>query len=201
MAWVALAGMALFLLGSVVVRRTLGRIHRGIRFVLLDPRRWSATERMTGVAGVLGVGSLVAGAVAAGVGHGGPAVHLSRAWGWSGAGLRAAGTALMTWAQLSMGPSWRVGVDHDHTTTLVSRGPFRLVRNPIYAAMLGGFGGSALLVPSLWEAVGWTVLLGALQGQVRAVEEPFLLNAHGSDYRQWARRTGRFVPRLGTLGR
>ena len=44
------------------------------------------------------------------------------------------------------------------------------------------------------------VLMAAgVEIQVRAVEEPYLDGAHGPSYRQWAARTGRFVPALGRV--
>lgn len=43
---------------------------------------------------------------------------------------------------------------------------------------------------------GVAELIGALELQVRWVEEPHLLRAHGATYRAYMRRTGRFVPRL-----
>ena len=46
------------------------------------------------------------------------------------------GLAATLYAQLDMGESWRVGVDTSETTTLVRSGSFRLIRNPIFAAML-----------------------------------------------------------------
>jgi protein-S-isoprenylcysteine O-methyltransferase Ste14 len=39
-------------------------------------------------------------------------------------------------AQVWMGASWRVGVDEEEKTELVVRGPFALVRNPIFSAMV-----------------------------------------------------------------
>lgn len=35
--------------------------------------------------------------------------------------------------------------------------------------------------------------------QVRLVEEPYLLRAHGHDHRAYAARTGRFLPGVGRL--
>lgn len=35
--------------------------------------------------------------------------------------------------------------------------------------------------------------------QVRLVEEPYLLRTHGEVYRDWAARTGRFLPGVGRL--
>jgi protein-S-isoprenylcysteine O-methyltransferase Ste14 len=114
-----------------------------------------------------------------------------------GVTLAAMGLAGTLWAQLAMGESWRIGVDPSEQTTLVTGGPFRLVRNPIYTAMIVFAAGLALLVPN---AVSLLMLLGviaSLEAHVRRVEEPVLLRAHGEPYRTYAARTGRFLPGIG----
>ena len=73
-------------------------------------------------------------------------------------------------AQVSMGQSWRIGVDKAERTKLVTDGPFRLVRNPIFAAMLPTSLGLALMVPSWVAFIGLAALLLALELQVRVVE-------------------------------
>ncbi len=72
-----------------------------------------------------------------------------------------------------MGESWRVGVDPSERTALVVRGPFRVVRNPIFTTMAFTALGFTLLVPSVLAIVGFVGLLVSLELQVRAVEEPY----------------------------
>ena len=98
-----------------------------------------------------------------------------------------------------MGTSWRIGVDHEERTDLVTTGPFALVRNPIFSAMIPTALGLVLLVPSWVAILGFVGLIAALELQVRVVEEPYLLKAHGDRYADYARRVGRFVPGLGRL--
>jgi protein-S-isoprenylcysteine O-methyltransferase Ste14 len=102
-------------------------------------------------------------------------------------------------AQVAMGESWRIGVDPSERTELVTSGPFKLVRNPIFAAMLPTALGLALMVPNWPALIGLVGLLLALELQVRVVEEPYLREVHGERYREWAARTGRFVPGVGRL--
>ena len=104
-------------------------------------------------------------------------------------------------AQTSMGSSWRIGVDQQESTDLVTSGPFAVVRNPIFAAMLPASVGLALMVPSVVAVAGALALLVAVELQVRVVEEPYLLAAHGESYGRYARRVGRFVPGVGRLHR
>jgi protein-S-isoprenylcysteine O-methyltransferase Ste14 len=113
--------------------------------------------------------------------------------------LAVCGTVATLWSQFAMGDAWRIGVDEAERTTLVVRGPFGWVRNPIFTGMCLGVGGLALMVPNLLAVFAFVALVLALQLQVRRVEEPYLLRAHGAAYAEYAARTGRFVPGLGRL--
>lgn len=117
----------------------------------------------------------------------------------SGGVLFLLGLAGTLWAQLTMGDSWRIGVDDAQTTTLVAAGPFRWVRNPIFTAMTCATAGLVILVPTWISWLGLAALIAALELQVRFVEEPYLLRTHRSSYLTYASRTGRFVPGLGRL--
>jgi protein-S-isoprenylcysteine O-methyltransferase Ste14 len=116
-----------------------------------------------------------------------------------GFALAIAGIAATFYAQVAMGTSWRIGVDSAERTELVTTGPFALVRNPIFAAMLPTALGLTLLVPSWVALAGLAGLAIALELQVRVVEEPYLLSAHRDTYAGYAARVGRFVPGVGLL--
>ncbi len=113
--------------------------------------------------------------------------------------LGVAGILLTFGAQLAMGNAWRVGVDPEERTELVTGGPFKLVRNPIYSAMIPTVLGLALMVPNVLAIAALLTLVTALELQVRLVEEPYLLQVHGDVYAEYAARVGRFVPGLGLL--
>lgn len=102
-------------------------------------------------------------------------------------------------AQHTMGTSWRVGVDHRATTQLVTTGMFALVRNPVFTTMTTACVGLTLLAPNPITVFGLGALVTALELQVRAVEEPYLLRTHGQTYLAYAARTGRFLPCIGRL--
>ena len=113
--------------------------------------------------------------------------------------LAVTGTGATLFAQFAMGSSWRIGVDPSERTALVTSGPFALVRNPIFAAMLPTALGLVLMVPSAIAIAGLVVLIASLELQVRVVEEPYLRSVHGDSYANYAGRVGRFVPGLGKL--
>ena len=102
-------------------------------------------------------------------------------------------------AQVTMGTSWRVGVDEAETTELVTTGAFGHVRNPIFTAMgITGLG-LVLVVPNAVAIAGLVGLVIALQLQVRGVEEPYLTRHHGHAWSTYSSRVGRFLPGIGTI--
>jgi protein-S-isoprenylcysteine O-methyltransferase Ste14 len=115
----------------------------------------------------------------------------------AGFALALCGLAATLYAQLDMGESWRVGVDTGETTTLVRTGAFRLVRNPIFVAMLVFMLGETLLAPNPVAIAVFVIFGAAIEVSVRAVEEPYLLRIHGEDYRDYKAGVGRFVPGIG----
>jgi protein-S-isoprenylcysteine O-methyltransferase Ste14 len=111
----------------------------------------------------------------------------------------AAGLAVF-FAQLGMGASWRIGVNKEERTDLVTSGWFSVIRNPIYTAMIVGWLGFAFLVPTWLGFAAPVVIALGLELQVRAVEEPYLTRTHGEQYRSYGARVGRFVPGIGRFG-
>lgn len=152
-------------------------------------------------AGVSFVVAVVAGLVAPALQLAGAIEPLSALDGWVARGLgialAAIGIGATLWAQGTMGNSWRVGVDPDETTGLVTAGPFAAVRNPVYMAMTVAAVGLTLLAPNVVAVGGLVVLVVAIELQVRVVEEPYLIRVHGTTYLDYASRVGRLVPGLG----
>ena len=116
---------------------------------------------------------------------------------WTGIVVAVAGIATTVWAQLDMGDSWRIGVDDRETTTLVRTGLFGRVRNPIFTAMLLFGLGIVLVIPNALALIAFAFLVASIEVQVRLVEEPYLLRAHGQNYRDYVATVGRFVPGVG----
>jgi len=114
-----------------------------------------------------------------------------------GALLTVIGIAGALLAQLTMGDSWRIGVDEAERTTLVTQGLYRWIRNPIFSFVLLSGAGLVLLVPNLLSILAFALTAAGIEIQVRVVEEPYLSRTHGSDYQAYRSRTGRFFPGLG----
>jgi protein-S-isoprenylcysteine O-methyltransferase Ste14 len=117
----------------------------------------------------------------------------------AGAAIAIAGLILTVVAQFNMGASWRIGVDSSEQTDLITAGLFQYVRNPIFLGMLIFWVGAGVATPNILCLVSPLLALAGMELQVRLVEEPYLLKAHGDTYRQYASRTGRFFPWFGRL--
>jgi protein-S-isoprenylcysteine O-methyltransferase Ste14 len=122
--------------------------------------------------------------------------HRVPAWfeGQRGVGtfVVAVGVVLMVSAMIHF-RSWRFRAALDQGHQLATGGPFRILRHPIYMSLNLLALGSAIWVPTptLWVAV----LLMALGSDVRGrAEERILEEAFGARYRDYCRRTSRFLP-------
>jgi protein-S-isoprenylcysteine O-methyltransferase Ste14 len=111
--------------------------------------------------------------------------------------LFAIGLAVTVGSQQWMGRSWRVGVEENERTELVTGGPFRVVRNPIYTGVTMVIAGLAFVVPSIVSFASVILMVASLEAQTRFVEEPYLVRTHDDRYITYASRVGRFLPRVG----
>jgi protein-S-isoprenylcysteine O-methyltransferase Ste14 len=155
---------------------------------------------LAGAGFVVGVVLVLASPVAALAGWpGGALLFRVEALHALGAVLVVAGNVGALAAQMSMGASWRIGVDERETTPLVTSGLFGWMRNPIFGFIGLSLAGLVLLVPSAITLAAALTTLVAIEIQVRIVEEPYLVRTHGADYRDYAGRVGRFAPGIGRL--
>ena len=118
----------------------------------------------------------------------------------TGIALFALGLIVVVVAQSQMADSWRIGTDPDERTALVTGGVFRLVRNPIYTALVPTLLGLALLVPNVVALASVAIVIAAIELETRLIEEPHLKRVHGEAYDRYASHAGRFVPGIGRLG-
>lgn len=95
-------------------------------------------------------------------------------------------------AQSQMGNSWRIGIDKDNQTKLVSGGIFRISRNPIFLGMRLSLIGFFLMLPN---AVMLTLLvLGDILMQIQVrLEEEYLFLTHGEDYEIYRQKVRRWL--------
>lgn len=124
----------------------------------------------------------------------GLAVH-SRALQVVGLVVFACGLGLAVWARIFLGRNWGMPMSEKDETELVTSGPYRFVRHPIYSGILLAILGSALAL-NLYLLV--VVALGGVYFAYSArVEERRLAGLFPSAYPGYRARTKMLVPFLG----
>jgi protein-S-isoprenylcysteine O-methyltransferase Ste14 len=101
--------------------------------------------------------------------------------------------ALAAWAMIAMK---RVGTPIDvqePSTALVTSGPFRFTRNPIYLALTLAYAGLALRLRSWLSLLLLAPLLAVVQHGVIAREERYLERKFGDLYRAYVARVRRWL--------
>ena len=117
------------------------------------------------------------------------------------AGVTALSIPFTIWGYRTIGKNWVHALDplqfrEREEENLVTTGPYRYVRNPIY---LGAF---TLIIALALLAANWLLLLPAfflvslIYGQIDG-EEVMLMERFGDEYREYMKRTPRIIPRLG----
>jgi protein-S-isoprenylcysteine O-methyltransferase Ste14 len=109
-----------------------------------------------------------------------------------GLGLLAIALIWTIVAQGHMKNSWRIGIDTETKTELVTTGLFRLSRNPIFFGMILSLVGLFLTTPN--ALTGLFLILGyvLIQIQIR-LEEEFLTKQHGQNYISYKQKVRRLI--------
>lgn len=79
------------------------------------------------------------------------------------------------------------------TTALVTSGPYRMTRNPMYVGMACLYVGLALALGVIWALALLPVVLVAVDRLVIAREERYLGAKFGDEYREYKRRVRRWL--------
>jgi protein-S-isoprenylcysteine O-methyltransferase Ste14 len=115
----------------------------------------------------------------------------SAGWlGWAifaaGLGVLALGGAYLNRAGTSVSP-------YRPTITLVTAGPYRYSRNPLYIALTLTYLGAAVVVNTVWPVMLLPGLLLVMQWAVISREERYLERRFGQEYRRYRARVRRWL--------
>ena len=113
---------------------------------------------------------------------------------WVGVGLGSSSLPLFLWIHHELGKNWSLALVTKEEHTLVSSGPYRWVRHPMYTVIflqsLAYFLVSANWVIGI-PGLGISMLCVARVDE----EEALMVEEFGDEYRAYMERTGRFLPR------
>jgi protein-S-isoprenylcysteine O-methyltransferase Ste14 len=114
---------------------------------------------------------------------------------WLGFALTIAGLAFACWARVILGRNWSGVVQLKQDHELIVRGPYSIVRHPIYTGLLLAFFGTAVGVGE-WRGMIATAIVGVSFWRKLRLEERWLCELFGDRYRNYMGRVKALVPWL-----
>jgi len=111
-----------------------------------------------------------------------------------GAALFVGGLAVAVWARVNMGRNWGMPMTVKEQPELVTSGPYRLVRHPIYSGILLAVLGTALAVNLDWLIL--LAVLGTYFLYCAKVEEQLMTDQFPAVYPAYRNHTKMLVPFL-----
>jgi protein-S-isoprenylcysteine O-methyltransferase Ste14 len=106
--------------------------------------------------------------------------------------LFALGLGFAIWARVHIGRNWGVPMTQKNEPELVTSGPYRFVRHPIYSGVIAAGIGTAVGLGWFWLVP--VALYGTYFVYAARVEERFLTREFPDSYPQYTRATKMLVP-------
>ncbi len=115
---------------------------------------------------------------------------------WTGVAIALLGFALLQWAQNTLGKNWSDTPRMIQEQSLITTGPYRFIRHPIYTAFLLILG-STLFISANWlVGLAWIGMTAIEIASRIGFEESLMLEYFGDEYRDYMKRAGRLLPKL-----
>jgi len=115
---------------------------------------------------------------------------------WAGVGIALAGFALLQWAQVTLANSWSDTPRMLKEQSLITSGPYRLIRHPIYTAFILILS-STLFISSNWLiGLGWSGMTILETVSRIGFEESLMIEYFGDQYRDYMKKTGLLLPKV-----
>jgi protein-S-isoprenylcysteine O-methyltransferase len=115
-------------------------------------------------------------------------------WRPAGVAIFAAGIVMRWYAILILGRLFTVNVAIASDHHLIETGPYRFVRHPSYTGALLAFLGLGLCLDNWASLAALVVPVSVVFWWRTRIEEAALLGTFGEQYRDYMRRTRRFIP-------
>jgi protein-S-isoprenylcysteine O-methyltransferase Ste14 len=112
---------------------------------------------------------------------------------WIGAFLCVGGLLFAVWARVILGRNWSGVITLKEGHELIERGPYRVVRHPIYTGMLAMFAGTAVAIGRLGGFIGLFLVFVSFWMKLKR-EEDLMLKHFPDEYPAYQRRVKRIIP-------
>jgi protein-S-isoprenylcysteine O-methyltransferase Ste14 len=113
----------------------------------------------------------------------------------TGLTIQVASMALYYWARQHLGRFWSGAVTITAEHQLIRTGPYRLLRHPMYTAVLGMFVGTVVVSWQIHALVALALGIAVYLRKIR-IEERTIREAFGADYESYSRKTWGLIPGL-----
>jgi protein-S-isoprenylcysteine O-methyltransferase Ste14 len=114
---------------------------------------------------------------------------------WAGAFLCISGLVFAIWARATLGTNWSGVVTLKEGHELIERGPYRVVRHPIYTGILAMSAGTAIAMGYFGGFLGLSLLFVSFWLKLRR-EEDLMLKYFPAKYAAYQRRVKCIIPFL-----
>jgi len=114
---------------------------------------------------------------------------------WLGVGIGLVCVGLLYWVFSSIGQGISTTVAIRKQAKLITSGPYRWVRHPLYVVGLATFGSIGIIAGN-WFITSLVVLAFILLVVRTQSEEEHLIANFGNEYSDYMKRTGRFLPKV-----
>ena len=94
-------------------------------------------------------------------------------------------------SQSQMETSWRIGIDEENKTNLVTIGLFSISRNPIFLGLIIGNLGLFFIIPNCFTLLVISLSTISINNQIR-LEEEFLKREFGDEYEKYSKKVRRW---------
>ncbi len=112
-----------------------------------------------------------------------------------GAGVTMTGMAVAIWARFILGRQWNTTISIQENHELIRRGPYKVVRHPIYTGVLLAALGSVLALHTIGAAIGLLLLFITYAAKISR-EDRWLVKELGESYAEYRREVAAMVPWL-----
>ena len=116
---------------------------------------------------------------------------------WTGTALGVFGLAYLIWVHSTLREYWSTVLQLRKDHMLITAGPYRWIRHPMYSALMLCFL-SLAMVSAAWPLLLLAVATVPFFYRVTVKEEEMMIAQFGEVYRVYRDNTGRFWPRLST---
>jgi protein-S-isoprenylcysteine O-methyltransferase Ste14 len=114
-----------------------------------------------------------------------------------GLALMLFGTAFNVWGRFYLKTNWADHVRIYDDQTLITTGPYRIVRHPLYASLIWMFYGAAIAYLNPLAAIENTLIFIPAMIYRSNLEERALQETFGDRFSNYRKTTGRFFPAMG----